>query len=101
YQEQLQCYDRAVNILDHQRKRDNVLADNDWVRDLDAALTNVAVLDAAMTDEKAAWRRSERTPGPELSALFERLSERIGTLAAGVNDLVARLEANKERLLPE
>src|SRR2546423_1252101 len=85
YQEQLGYYDRAVNILDHQGKRANVLADNDWVQDLNAALRNVTTLDAAMTDEKVAWRRSEHRPGPELTALLERLSERIGTLAAGVD----------------
>jgi hypothetical protein len=101
YQEQVRHYDRAINILAQHPRWETLLANNDWVHDLDAVLKQVTGLDAAMRDDKAAWLRSEQSPGAELSALLGRLAESIRTLADGVNALVGDVKARKEELLPE
>jgi hypothetical protein len=96
YQEQLRQYDR-VTVLAGQGPP----ADDSWAHELNLVLNDVAALDVAMAPDKEAWRRLQRRPGSELSALLERLAEKLGTMAAGVNRHVADIEARKDRLLPQ
>jgi hypothetical protein len=96
YQEQLRQYDRVAVLAPGW-----LPADDSWAHELNLVLKDVAALDAAMADDKEAWRRSERRPGSELGALLERLAEKLGTMAAGINRHVADIEARKDRLLPQ
>jgi hypothetical protein len=101
YQDQLPHYDRAATLLERHAGGPNAAASDDWAHELRAALADVASLDAAMADDKIAWRLAEQHPGPELQAVLERVAASLATLAAGVQRHVADLEARRAQLVPE
>jgi hypothetical protein len=101
YQDQLPHYDRAATILERYPGNPNGATSDNWVHELRAALADVASLDAAMANDKSAWRLAEQQPGPELRAVLERVAASLATLAAGVQRHVAVLEARRAQLLPE
>ncbi|HWY87178.1 MAG TPA: hypothetical protein VNX28_10660 [Gemmataceae bacterium] len=101
YQDQLPHYDRAATILERYAGNPNAAASDNWAHELRAALADVTRLDAAMAEDKSAWRLAELQPGPELRAVLERVAARLATLAAGVQRHVADLEARRAQLLPE
>jgi hypothetical protein len=96
YQEQLRRYDRAAALV-----AQGLPAANGWADELNRVLKDVAALDAAMGDDKAAWYRLGRRPGPELSTLLGRLAEKLGTMVGGINRHVVDIESRKDRLVPE
>jgi hypothetical protein len=101
YLAQLPHYDRAAAILGRQGHGEGDPVNHAWAHDLATVLNDVTALDAAMRDDKEAWRRSGEQPGPELAAVLDRLAARIGELAVRIDRHVADLEARKLRLLPE
>jgi hypothetical protein len=101
YREQLRHYDRALAIVEQEPPPANPTMTGQWALDLDAVLRNVGALDAALAEDKAAWRLSGQQPGPELSALLDQLANRLGMLAQIVKGQVAEFEARREQLLPE
>jgi hypothetical protein len=101
YQEQLQHYTRALAVVDQQAPASTVSGNQNWVHDLHAALEDVQTVDAAMADDKSAWRLSGLYPGLELSTLLERVAHMICALADGIDRHMDELQAHKEQLLPE
>ena len=99
YQEQLRHYDQALAIVNQETPP--TIAMGHWAHDLDAVLKNVGTIDAALAEDKSAWRRSGGQPGPELAALVDQLANRLGMLAQIVKGQVAEFEARKEQLMPE
>ena len=73
----------------------------DWAHRLNEALGLIAELDAALADDKAAWRRAARTPGPALRAVLDSVGERIQSLAKHIDERVASLMDEKKRLVPQ
>jgi hypothetical protein len=94
YQAQTLLYVRALALAG---ATDAVL----WVEDLNTILRDIAALDGALVEDKAAWRLSGREPGPQLRQVLDYLTERIRTLAVLVDRRVVDLQTRKQALLPE
>ena len=99
YQEQLRHYDQALAITEAPSVQPTLTGH--WVGDLDAVLKSVSTLDAALAEDKAAWRQSGQQAGPQMSALLDQLASRLGMLAQIVKGQVAEFEARREQLMPE
>ncbi len=67
YREQLRLYDQAAAIIDQTNTQ------TDWANGLNDLLAEIARLDAAMADDKVAWRRFGPRPG-EVSELIEQIA---------------------------
>src|SRR5271165_1199577 len=89
YRRQLDYYDVAVAAFKNEDSGQSRLTD------LNSALAEATRLDAAMREDKLAWRQSEKMPGTELAELLDRTAKRIVELADGVNRRIADLEARK------
>jgi hypothetical protein len=98
YREQLRLYDQALDLV---AQDTSPPVSGHWAGKLDGILQAIAALDAAFADDKSAWRLAGHQPGPELSALLDRIASRLAMLAQIVQGQVAEYEARKARLLPE
>ena len=98
YQRQATEYERALRVLEAGADAGR---ENNWAQHLNDVLLIVAELDGELTDAKAAWRDSGRTPGTELRALLDRLASQIRVVGAHIDAQVVQLVARKQRLLPE
>jgi hypothetical protein len=96
YQEQLRLYDQALAVVDQETG-----VSSHWAGALDILMKTISTLDAALAEDKAAWRQGGRQPGPELSALLDRIAGRLAMLGQIVQGQVAEFEARKARLVPE
>ena len=102
YQAQLRRYDQALRIIAPTTPEAEGSAESrQSVLDLNGVLNEIAALDMALANDKAAWRLSAQHPGPELRGLLDKIAERIGGLSAIVDRRVASLQASKQALLPE
>ena len=99
YRQQLRHYDHALAIVNQQAPPTSAMGH--WAQDLDAVLQSVGTIDAALAEDKSAWRRSGAQPGPELAALLDQLANRLGMLAQIIKAQVAELETRSEQLMPE
>ena len=96
YADQAAHYDIALGILE----RTDIDHDGS-VLDLQAALKEVARIDASITDDKAVWLQSGNSPGPALRGILERLAQQIRILAQHVDRRVVALTAKRQRIVPE
>jgi predicted trehalose synthase len=98
YREQLRLYDQALDLV----TQDTVPpASGHWAGELDGILKAIAAVDAALADDKSAWRQGSHQPCPEFSAVLDKIASRLAMLAQIVQGQVAEYEARKLRLLPE
>jgi predicted trehalose synthase len=98
YRAQLRLYDQALAVVDQETTPGQ---SGHWAGALNDILKRIASLDAALADDKSAWRQGGRPPGAELDTVLERIAGRLAMLAQIVQGQVAEFEARKARLLPE
>jgi hypothetical protein len=102
YREQLQHYNRAIAIVEQAaRKAATDGARLPWLHDLNAVLSEISALDAALTEERSVWRFGGRSPGDELRGLLDGVAERIRTLATHVDLQMQELQTRRQNLMPE
>src|SRR5262245_41815731 len=81
YRQQAERYEFALRIVHEQADATTSGAASDaWVGRLDAVLREIAGLDTALSQDKAAWRELGRAAGIELRAVLDGLAEQIGKL---------------------
>ncbi len=94
YRDQLRLYDQAALIVDQAN------AQAEWAYELNDLLREIAHLDAAMADDKSAWRRLGPRPG-EVSVLVEQVAHRLTSLAQSINHHVRVLQERRDKMMPE
>jgi hypothetical protein len=99
YAAQAKCYDLALSAVTCQKPEDT--SGYQWVMEMQTALNDVAALDAAMAEDKEAWRRAGRSASEPLRAILETLAEHIRILSESLDERVARLTERRQQLLPE
>jgi hypothetical protein len=95
YQRQASVYERALRVIEQQSSAPN------WAQDLHAVLEEVTLLEAEYADAKAAWQQADKSPGPALRIVLDRLGVQIQSLRASIDNQVAELMARKQRFAPE
>lgn len=91
YREQLGSYERALRSAQS-------LADT---AELLAILNALAVQDARIAEDKAAWRRLGRSPGNDLRQVVQQVASAIRALAEVVDRRIAEAQAQKQKLAPD
>lgn len=98
YQAQLRHYDRALDLA---QPAPTAGDDARKLHDLNAVLSEISALDAALDEDKTVWRFSGHHPGPQLRDILDRVTQRIRDLSAIIDRRVADLQTRKQALLPE
>lgn len=84
YQRALQCAQEATDVAE-----------------LLAVLNTLTELDRGLAEDKAAWKRLQRSPGPALREMLDQIAAAIQALTDCVDRRIAQTEARKRALLPD
>lgn len=94
YRQQAAHYERALRLLDSEADRDA------RIQDVVIILQQIAEMDAALAEDKTAWRQTNRQAGTELRTLLDTLAVQIRTLSECVEQHMVQVAARKAQLAP-
>jgi hypothetical protein len=101
YAAQASCYERALEAVEQGEPTSRGEDWYPWIPRLQTALNEAAAIDAAMAEDKQAWRQSGRSASAPLRAVLDLLAEHLRVLAASIDGCVAVLSDRRRKMVPE
>lgn len=96
YREQSTHYVRAIQLLETASEHSDA-----WLAELQAAFDQIAAIDATLSNDKTAWRRSGQKPDAALREVIDELAAQVRRLSALVDARIAAIASRKQQLMPE